>query len=387
MPIKRSADGLYHTTVSYQGKRYPIAGKTEADAYRRAGQLKAELKAGTKLQRQSITVKAYCEEWLSTYRASGSDSDRRYEQICRNIIIPAIGAQKIHAITEQQLQQLLNDNAHYSKSQLSKLRMTLKQIFKKARKNKLITDDPAEDLILPDCPEGTHRAITAEERRLLLEVAETHKDGLYVKIMLYCGLRPQEVNVLQWRHVDLKENVIHVRQALKHDTNEIGPPKSEAGFRDVPIPKTLQPHLLRARASADSFVCGRDGKWLTRSSQNRLWKSILRAMDIKAGAVVYRNQIIESKLADDLDLYCLRHTYCTDLQAAGVPLNIAKELMGHEDISVTANIYTHTTSAATKDAVGSLDNYIDKLSQKEAPKPPQATTRILQFPGPKRGVV
>jgi site-specific recombinase XerD len=42
-------------------------------------------------------------------------------------------------------------------------------------------------------------------------------------------------------------------------------------------------------------------------------------------------------------LYCLRHTYCTDLQRAGVPLNIAKYLMGHNDISVTANIYTHTT--------------------------------------------
>lgn len=46
-------------------------------------------------------------------------------------------------------------------------------------------------------------------------------------------------------------------------------------------------------------------------------------------------------VADDLVPYCLRHTYCTDLQSAGVPINVARELMGHSDISITAKIYTH----------------------------------------------
>lgn len=75
------------------------------------------------------------------------------------------------------------------------------------------------------------------------------------------------------------------------------------------------------------------------------------------GATVYRNQIIESKVAEDLTPYCLRHTYCTDLQDAGVPLNIAKYLMGHDDVSVTANIYTHTTETALESAIDSIDKY------------------------------
>lgn len=64
-------------------------------------------------------------------------------------------------------------------------------------------------------------------------------------------------------------------------------------------------------------------------------------MDIHMGAKLYRNKIIESKVAEDLTPYCLRHTFCTDLQKAGVPINVAKELMGHADIQTTANIYTH----------------------------------------------
>ena len=46
-------------------------------------------------------------------------------------------------------------------------------------------------------------------------------------------------------------------------------------------------------------------------------------------------------LASDLTSYCLRHTFCTDLQKKGVDLRSAQYLMGHSDITLTANIYTH----------------------------------------------
>jgi site-specific recombinase XerD len=54
-------------------------------------------------------------------------------------------------------------------------------------------------------------------------------------------------------------------------------------------------------------------------------------------------------VAPDLVPYCLRHTFCTDLQAKGVELKVASYLMGHSNISVTADIYTHITD-------GILDN-------------------------------
>ena len=51
------------------------------------------------------------------------------------------------------------------------------------------------------------------------------------------------------------------------------------------------------------------------------------------------------RIAQDLCLYCLRHSYCTDLQRQGVPLTTAQYLMGHSNISVTADIYTHSGDA------------------------------------------
>lgn len=91
-------------------------------------------------------------------------------------------------------------------------------------------------------------------------------------------------------------------------------------------------------------------------------------MDIANGTTVYRNQITKSTLASDLEPYLLRHTFCTDCQAAGVPLNVAKELMGHSDISVTAKIYTHMVDEVFEKNRKRLAEYANQKEQKAVNK-------------------
>lgn len=55
-------------------------------------------------------------------------------------------------------------------------------------------------------------------------------------------------------------------------------------------------------------------------------------------------------MADDLTPYCPRHTYATDLQSAGVPLNVAKDLLCHQSIAMTSHIYTHLSDEAFTNA-------------------------------------
>ena len=78
-------------------------------------------------------------------------------------------------------------------------------------------------------------------------------------------------------------------------------------------------------------------------SMRTMWDNFKREVDISMGAQVVRNQIVLSVVAKDLTAYCMRHTCATDYQTAGVPINIAKVLLGHEDINVTGNIYTDYT--------------------------------------------
>lgn len=102
-----------------------------------------------------------------------------------------------------------------------------------------------------------------------------------------------------------------------------------------------------------------------------------RHLDIQMGAEVYRNQIkkhcwevnwqIETEEQwKALVPYSLRHTYCTDLQRAGVPFNVAKYLMGHSDISVTGNTYTDETPDVVFGAVEKLENFLESPNKKPA---------------------
>ncbi len=214
--------------------------------------------------------------------------------------------------------------------------MTLRRVLRKAQKQKLIGENPAEDIVLPQVTEGKRRPITDEERALILKQVPNHYAGTLVLTMLCCGLRPAEIRRMEWDWVDFDNAILTV-----------GKSKTKAGTgRKIPMPpqlvKALREHKAKNLNEKYVFVrCKNPNLPMDENAFYHAWHNFKREMDIANGAKVYRNQIIESTLAGDLEPYLLRHTFCTDCQAAGVPINVAKELMGHSDISVTAKIYTH----------------------------------------------
>ena len=68
---------------------------------------------------------------------------------------------------------------------------------------------------------------------------------------------------------------------------------------------------------------------------------------------------IDDKVAKDLVPYDLRHTFCTDLRDRNVPIEEAKDLMGHADISLTSKIYSHQTKTSISRARELFDNEIE----------------------------
>ena len=84
----------------------------------------------------------------------------------------------------------------------------------------------------------------------------------------------------------------------------------------------------------------------------QMWRSFKQALDLDMGAqmATRRDRPGNVVVADDLTPYCLRHTYATDLQSAGVPLNVAKDLLCHQSIAMTSHIYTHLSDEAFTNA-------------------------------------
>lgn len=348
----------FRKTARYKGKQYEASGNTEIEALKK---LAALLDAAEKGEISSnSTVDAWFNEWMDLYKKPKgltAKSLGMYTEKYKKYIKPAIGHMKLKDVRDIHLQKILNGQAGMSESHVKKVRMVLQEMFKRARQSRLIVYDPAELLELPKMSVHKRRPITEEERKAILVVAETHRSGLWILTLLYTGMRPGETAALTWGDVDFDRNEIHVHAARESGmTNAIKAPKTASGVRDIPIHAALLPKLQAARRRPSDYVFPTGaGNPQNENSLRRLWTGFKRDLDIYMGAETERNKIINSVVSDDLTPYCLRHTFCTDLQKAGVSINNAKELMGHADIQTTANIYTHKDIQNLHDCMAHLD--------------------------------
>ena len=404
----------------FDGELYTVYGKTEKEAKNKLSKLRKDLENGLAVKQHAgkaalkavtgdYNVSRYADIWLSTYvkpkiRKPGAAKQKNtisqksynmYVQKLNGCILPAIGNMKLKEVTDTHLQQILNNekNSGMSKSHCSKVKIVINALFRQAVKSRLIQFNPAEDLVVT-AEEGIgHRSITPYEREILLKVAKTHRCGLWIRFLLSTGIRPGESAPLQIKDLDFENNLVRIYKAIESGTeNIVGPPKSGAGYRFVPIRQDIRDDLLSVTAEkeGDSFLFPQmDGKtMMTTTAMSNNWRSFARQMDLKMGAEttkhghIYDPKDVDKdgkplypdengnprnghKIAPDLVPYCLRHTACTDMQKAGVPLNIAKVIMGHEDIKITAAIYTHTDTDDVQLAGKLLDAYKNNSQRTE----------------------
>lgn len=346
-------------TFTFEGKRYDVTAKTEAELYAKIALKKRDLEEGRIAITKNMLIQAWSKEWLESYKRSTVEVDwyKGVVSIVCSKIVPEIGNMRLAQVKQIHIQKLLNVYSSYSSSYITKIYNILHEMFETAKMNNLIPLNPVSGIKKPKgAREESRRSITAQERKYILSLAKKHRGGIFYEFMLYCGLRPGEVAALQWRHINLKKKFIRIENATKA-SGQVGAPKSKAGVRIVFIPDIFLSDLIAIQGEPFEYVCTQAcGKRHTRSSMKQLWESFKYQLNIEMGCKTFKGGLIPPyPVAEDLVPYCLRHTYCTDLQAAGVPINVARELMGHEDISTTAKIYTHSSDEATSDAADAVN--------------------------------
>lgn len=320
----------YRTSFTYNGKRHEVYANSVEELYAKKALRKKELQNNIIIYDSRICVDAWAEKAFDTYKqgtAGLEDTKARY----RKYISPYIGIKPIGTIKSVECQTILNKCSGMSFSHCNKLKQELSFIFEKAVENQMIPFNPAKKLRLPEYEKGERRSITDHERKHFLLCYEKDPTYLLFFIILKCGCRPEEAINLIGRDIDHKKRLLHIRGT-----------KTKNSDRYVPIPETLY-NVIKGVKPFEPISPNRDGKKHSESSYNRLCAHLKRDMNISMGCKIYRNALIPPyPLAEDFVPYCLRHTYCTDLCKAGVDVRIAQKLMGHANISVTADIYTHT---------------------------------------------
>ena len=332
----------HRKTFTYGTTRYEVRADTLEELGAKLERKKRELE-DNKQKESNILVKEWAEQCFNTYKTNLRENSRKttWDRINR-CILKNIGDMRLKSVTPLNCQEVLNLQKGKSKSHINKVTHDLKFIFSHAVYNDLIPKDPT---LLLQKPQGTytpHRAITEYERNLFEKIALTDRKYYWALLMLYCGCRPNESYNCKLSDIFFIDEtpMLHIRGT-----------KSVNADRNVPVP--LKFWEIIKNLPKDEYISMYNRKQIEPYAKQRLWKQIWRAMNIEAGTTVYRNQLMEPyEIPKSFQPYCLRHEFCSDLARRGIDIRIAQKLMGHSDISLTANLYTHVDNKDILKALG-----------------------------------
>jgi integrase len=318
----------YRTSFTFAGKRYWVKANTKEELYSKKALRMRDLEEGRVVISGNTTVEEWSRKALAIHKAKTDNYKNTIYQLEKHVL-PYIGAVPLRAIKPIQLDEIMKMQEGMSYSHVTKIYQLLKFIFRKAKDNDLIVRDPTENLVKPKSVRGVRRSITAAERKAIMSLFDRGEFPLF-ELMLFCGCRPEEAARVNGKDFQVLEGrtMLHIRGT-----------KTENSDRWVPCP----PRIWGKRPKGfDLYAPNRNGNPYVDSSYRRLRERLYRELNIAMGCRTYRNALVPPyPLSEDFVPYCLRHTYCTDLARAGVDVRVAQKLMGHANISITADIYTH----------------------------------------------
>lgn len=370
----RRKDGLFQVELRYKdpngvAKKKSFYGKSQAEANAKKKAFEQELAVGLKADDKTL-FSAYADHWLKTYKSDLRPGTKATYEHDVKLMKEAFGEKKLKEISLSDVQAWLNTRSGLSASAIKKSAMTARALFESARQDRLILFNPCDQLSIPKGPEGTHRALTDEERVFITSHCQDHRFYYAAMIMLYAGLRRGEVMALRYdRDIDLKALEIHVRESAhiseKGTDYFIDSPKSAASVRTVPILPPLD--TILASAPKEGLVLrSAAGKPMTESAFSRCLESYQIHLEQELNGTSRRWATPEQLAAwRSFPIRChdLRHTFCTMLYDSGeVDVKTAQLWMGHADVMVTMRIYTHLSQARQDKAIQSARAHFASLA-------------------------
>jgi integrase len=403
--IYHMADGRWRAAVMVgwrvtpDGKRVPDRKTfTAATRHEVADQLTKALRdrqRGININPEKKTVEEFLKQWLEGIKPDVAPATYvSYEGTARLHLIPALGkillsklsADHVERFKQEKLDEIRTAGPGVKKAvdgepapgpqrlSASTVRYcltVLRMALDKACRLDLV---PRNVALLIDFPKAEHAEIepfTAEQAMRLIEAAKQHRLGALFSVAMAIGLRKGEALGLKWSAIDMERGTLAVRAALqriklpgeKKGTLALREPK-RSSRRTINLPQVCLSALGRHRVRQEQERALAGTRWkegdfvfttgigtpLEPRNLERAFAQILAIADLP-----------HSRIHD------LRHTAATLLLSQGVHPRVVMELLGHSQIAVTMNTYSHVVPALRKEAADQMDAVLK-------PAEPVATT-------------
>jgi len=309
---------------------------------------------------ERVTVGAFLDGWLrdSVRPTVRPSTYRNYEAIVRVHLAPGLGHVPLARLTPQQVQAFLNakSTGKLAPRTVAYLRAVLRQALGQAERWGLVTRNAARLAEPPRVPRREVSPLSPDQARLFIEAIRGDRlEALYL-VALGAGLRQGEILGLAWTDIDFEAATLTVRHALQRVDGQLtlGEPKSVTSRRVVALPNLVVDALRahRTRQRQGRLLAG--SRWHDDPRGFVFTTTVGTPMD--GIAVTRRFQaILVSAGLPRQRFHDLRHACASLLLAQGVSPRVVMETLGHSQISLTLNTYSHVIPALGRAAAEHMD--------------------------------
>lgn len=363
--LRQRTNGLWEGRVSYidpatdRRRSVSVYGATAAECRKELKRVRQRIEAGKPAKDAPDTVAA----WLTRWRGSSlAASDRKattkslYGSLARKHLEGGpIGAKRLDRLKPSDVETLIVElrGKGLADSTVRQVYTVLRQALDVAVRDGLLGSNPAAKVKRPGVARQEANYLPAAEVARLLDAARGLRYCVGVLLMAATGLRRGEVCALVWSDLDLDKGELTVRHTLSRVDRELvlTAPKTTRSCRRVPLPAGMVTALKA---------------WRTQQLQERLaagdqWTDTGAVLATEFGTMVDpRNLLRTVEIAarkagiEDVGAHTLRHSAAVAWLENGVHIKAAADLLGHSSISITGDLYGHTSDDTARAAVEGL---------------------------------
>jgi integrase len=304
------------------------------------------------------TVEQYLRRWLEdAVRPSvRPKTHATYVGYARCHLIPDLGRLPLAKLSPHDVQAMLNRKLAQGLSPRSghHLRAILRRALSQAVRWGELPRNVAALVDPPQVPHHEARTLTPTEARHFLDAVSRDRLAALFAVALAVGLRQGEALGLRWEDVDLDGGQLAIRHALQRVGGKLQlvEPKTRLSRRTIALPAFAVAALRKHRASQLREQLWAGSKW----EEHGLVFTSTIGTPLDGTNVTHRLQRLLGEAGlPRLRFHDLRHTAATLLLTQGVHPRVVMDLLGHSQISLTMNTYSHVIPSLQRDAANQME--------------------------------
>ena len=363
---KKNSKGLYERWFTVNGKQYVVRAKNFEDLFSKEMNKRAEIE-GKAESFNNPSIDCYYETFTNIRRNEVRESTLRAQkyqyQNISDVVLPngkRFGDYKIKDLTRREIEvarQILLDQGKTPEN-LNICFAHLNHVMHNAVLDDTITKNPCKALKRLKrnsevATKNKHRALSIEETISFFEAAKK-RNSFYINVfefMIRTGMRIGEVAALELSDINRKNSCIHVRKTISRD--EIGAyfvsddPKTVSGVRNIPLTDDVLAVIKKQEVLNRMFFGFSWSGLLFKSSENEILREYTLNREIK--------RICKMAEMEYFTSHAFRDTFATRfIEQRPQDYKDLSEILGHKDISITLNLYTHVMDDHKKNAMNNV---------------------------------